>query len=230
MQEKIELLKKVWQAVGDAAALGKRSPDAITLIGVSKKKPVSLIRDFRRAGLTDFGENYVQEFIEKYEVLAEEDIRWHFIGHLQTNKVKYLVGKVHLIQSVDSLKLALEIARCVDKQQCAPQQILLQVNVGNEEQKGGVNPDEIEKLIAELQPLEQLRLRGLMVIPPFLEAEEVRPYFSMLRDLKRRLIRDMQLDPREFSELSMGMSNDFDVAIEEGATMIRLGTILFGAR
>lgn len=230
MQERIDHLKKVYQAISEAAAIARRSPDGIRLVGVAKHKPASLIREFRRAGLTDIGESYVQEFLDKYEALKDDAIEWHFIGHLQSNKVKYLIDKVRWIHSVDSVKLAEEIQRQAEKQSVARINILLQINLGGEESKSGTGPDEAIALYRAVKGFDRLAVRGLMAIPPFLEPEAVRPYFRQLRELRDRILREEQADPRHFTELSMGMSGDFDVAIEEGATMIRLGTILFGER
>ncbi len=230
MQERIDHLKKVYQAISEAAAIARRSPDEIRLVGVAKHQPATLIREFRRAGLVDIGESYVQEFLDKYEELKDDAIEWHFIGHLQSNKVKYIIDKVRWIHSVDSVKLAEEIQRQAVKQNIARINILLQINVGGEESKSGTGPDEAIALYRAVKGFDRLAVRGLMAIPPFLEPEEVRPYFRQLRELRDRIIREEQADPRHFTELSMGMSGDFDVAIEEGATMIRLGTILFGER
>jgi hypothetical protein len=199
-------------------------------VGVAKHQSASLVREFRRAGLVDIGESYVQEFLDKYEELKDDAVEWHFIGHLQSNKVKYLIEKVRWIHSVDSVKLAEEIQKQAVKQNVARINILLQINVGGEESKSGTGPDEAVALYRAVKDLDRIAVRGLMTLPPFLEPEAVRPYFRQLRELRDRIIREEQADPRHFTELSMGMSNDFDVAIEEGATMVRLGTILFGSR
>lgn len=230
MQERIEHLKKIWQAIGEAAVIARRSLSEIRLVGVSKHKPASLIREFRRAGLTDIGESYVQEFVDKNEELRDEAIEWHFIGHLQSNKVKYIIDKVRWIHSVDSVKLAEEIQKQAEKQGVARINILLQINLGGEESKSGADADGAIALYRAVKDFDRLAVRGLMTLPPFLEPEEVRPYFRQLRELRDRIVREGPADPEVFSELSMGMSNDFDVAIEEGATMVRLGTILFGER
>ena len=230
MQERINHLKKIYEAITAAAGIAHRSPDAIRLVGVAKRKPAALIREFRRAGLADIGESYVQEFLDKYEELKDDAIEWHFIGHLQSNKVKYLIDKAQWIHSVDSVKLAEEIQKQAVKQNVARVNILLQINLGGEESKSGTGPDEATALYRGVKDFDRLAVRGLMAIPPFLEPEAVRPYFRQLRELRDRILREEQADPRHFSELSMGMSGDFDVAIEEGATMVRLGTILFGER
>jgi hypothetical protein len=230
MQTQIDHLKKIYEATAAAAAIARRRPEEIRLVGVSKRQPIPLIREFRRAGLTDFGESYVQEFLDKYEELKDDAIEWHFIGHLQSNKVKYIIDKVRWIHSVDSVKLAEEIQRQAEKQGVARINILLQINVGGEESKSGTGPDGAIALYRAVKDLDRIAVRGLMTLPPFLEPEAVRPYFRQLRELRDRILREEQADSRHFTELSMGMSNDFDVAIEEGATMIRLGTILFGER
>jgi len=230
MEREIALLKEVWRRIAAAAERAGRRPDDIRLLAVSKGQPVEKIRAFRRAGATLFGENYVQEFLEKYEVLRDDDIRWHFIGRLQTNKVKYIVDKVECIHSVDSLKLAEEIERQAVKHGIAKMPILLQVNIGKEATKGGAAADETVVLYRAVSTLDRIEVRGLMTLPPFLEPEEVRPYFRRLRELRDRIVREEKAGPVRFSELSMGMSHDFEVAVEEGATIVRLGTILFGGR
>lgn len=230
MQEKIEFLKKLFAVINEAAQLGGRSGEDITLVAISKKRPAEDIRAYRMAGITNFGENYVQEFIAKYEELKDIGIRWHFTGTLQKNKVKYIIDKVWMIQTVDSEGLAQEIQRQAEKKEIRKIKVLLQVNTGNEDQKGGINPENLPDFFSLISNLDRLDVRGLMTIPPFLEPEAVRPYFRMLRELRQKLISEKGLDHQLFSELSMGMSGDFDVAIEEGATIIRPGTILFGER
>lgn len=230
MEREIALLKEVWRRIAAAAERAGRRADDVRLLAVSKGQPVEKIRAFRRAGATLFGENYVQEFLEKYEALRDDDIRWHFIGRLQTNKVKYIVDKVECIHSVDSLKLAEEIERQAEKHHIAQLPILLQINIGEEDTKGGVSVDEAIALYRAVRTLSRITVRGLMTLPPFLEPEEVRPYFRRLRELRDRIIHEEKANPALFSELSMGMSHDFEVAVEEGATIVRLGTILFGQR
>ena len=230
MQEKIELLKKVYEAISVAADISGREGQNVRLIAVSKKKPAEDILNFRRAGVIDFGENYVQEFIEKYEALREEDIRWHFIGHLQSNKVKYIIDKVFMIHTVDKVTLAAEIQKQAEKHNLPFVNVLIQVNVGEEPQKSGVMPEDLYELISEVLKFDRIRVRGLMSIPPFLESEELRPYHRKLFELKRNVLETTDADPGVFKELSMGMSGDFDTAIEEGSTMVRIGSMLFGAR
>ncbi len=230
MEQEILLLKEVWRRIGDACVRAGRRADEVRLLAVSKGQPAEKIRTLRRAGARIFGENYVQEFLEKYEALREDDIVWHFIGRLQTNKVKYIVDKVECIHSVDSLKLAEEIQRQAERHRIAKMPILLQVNVGEEETKGGIGPDEAVNFYRAVTAFDRLEVRGLMTLPPFLEPEEVRPYFRRLRELRDRIRREERADPALFTELSMGMSHDFEAAVEEGATIVRLGTILFGPR
>ncbi len=206
-----------------------RDPQDVKLIGVSKTVPAERIREAAAAGLRRFGENYVQEASRKIEALGDLSVEWHFIGHLQTNKAKQAVGRFHWIHTVDRLSLAREIdKRCnaVGK----PLPVLIQVHLGDEETKGGVSPEDLENLFDAVQTMEWLEVRGLMAIPPFLEnPEAVRPFF---RDLRRWLdrLRQKALHPEKLTELSMGMSHDFEVAIEEGATFVRVGTAIFGPR
>ncbi len=230
MEREVTLLKEVWRRIGEAAHRAGRRTDEVRLLAVSKGQPVEKIQLLRRAGTTLFGENYVQELLEKYEALRDADIRWHFIGRLQTNKVKYLIDKVECIHSVDSLHLAEEIQKQAGKSRIAKMPILLQVNIGEEPSKGGAAVEETVMLYRAVTALDRLEVRGLMTLPPFLEPEEVRPYFRRVRELRDRIVHEEKADKALFRELSMGMSHDFEVAIEEGATIVRLGTILFGPR
>ena len=230
MEEKIELVKKVYAAIHSAAEIAGRDSREVRLVAVSKTKPVEDIIAFHRVGLREFGENYVQEFIDKFEQLKDHGIIWHFIGHLQKNKVKYIVDKAFLIHTVDSFELAEEIQKQAEKKGLPKVRILIQVNIGREPQKGGCDPDETCELFNKISKLDRLQICGLMSIPPFIEAEKLRPFHRRLFDLRAEVIEKCGADPEIFKELSMGMSEDFDVAIEEGATIVRLGTILFGAR
>ncbi|MCK5807813.1 YggS family pyridoxal phosphate-dependent enzyme [bacterium] len=227
ISENITLLKKLYQIIYESAELVHRSGESVRLIGVSKRKPAEMIEAFRRSGLRDFGENYVQEFVEKYEKLKDLDIAWHFIGHLQRNKVKYIIDKVSWIHTVDSLALAQEIQKQAEKRDVARVNCLIQINVGSEEQKGGLSLDDASEIVKKIASFDRLRVRGLMAIPPFLDSEALRPYHKKLATLFTQLKSEMGED---FTELSMGMSGDFDVAIEEGSTMVRVGTLLFGER
>jgi hypothetical protein len=197
-------------------------------VAVSKTKPVSLIEEAAAAGQTLFGESYVQEFVAKTEAIPLP-LEWHFIGALQSNKVKYLKGHTALIHSVDRYSLAAEI----DRQWFAleePAAILIQVNIGEEASKSGTTARELEELVRRVSLLPHLRIRGLMTLPPYCEdPEEVRPYFRRLRELALT-IEGLKLPGVAMEELSMGMSHDYLVAIEEGATLVRVGTAIFGER
>ena len=218
----------IQKRVVDACIRSGRDPKEVTLIAVSKTKPVEDLREAYEAGARDFGENKVQEILEKYPQLPE-DIRWHMIGHLQTNKVKQVVGRTCLIHSVDSIKLALEISKESVKQgRLTP--ILLEVNVAKEETKFGFCLEETEAALEEISRLEGLKVSGLMTIAPFVEEGEAnrqifRTFHEFFVDMKCK-----NIDNVSMSILSMGMTGDFEVAIEEGATMVRVGTGIFGAR
>ncbi|PLX95207.1 MAG: YggS family pyridoxal phosphate-dependent enzyme [Desulfuromonas sp.] len=216
------------QRIDIACQRAKRDPNSVRLVAVSKLKPASAIVEARAVGQELFGESYVQEFLGKYEEISPSP-HWHFIGALQSNKVKYLKGKVDLIHSVDRLSLAQEIARQW-RDQATSANILLQVNVGGEVSKSGCAPDELISLVQKIALLPKLHVRGLMTLPPWSEdPEEVRPYFRKLRQLADE-VSALGLANVTMEELSMGMSDDFEVAIEEGATLIRVGTALFGRR
>ncbi len=217
----------VLDRIGRACERAGRDPSEVLLLGASKTVPPERIREFYDCGLKVFGENRVQEFLGKWESLKALGIEWHFIGRLQSNKVKYLLGKVSLIHSLDRESLAREISKRASafgtEQEC-----LIEVNVGGEETKGGVSPEELEGFTELVLSLEGIKVKGLMSIPPYREdPEEVRPYFARLRELRDRLSDRMGI---KLVELSMGMSHDFEVAIEEGATIVRVGTALFGER
>ena len=200
----------------------------MTLIAVSKTKPVPVLQEAYDLGVRVFGENKVQELTEKYEVLPD-DIRWHMIGHLQTNKVKYIIDKVDLIHSVDSMKLAETIEKEAAKKDLTVR-ILIEVNVAEEESKFGLKVDEVIPFIEKIATFPHLRVCGLMTIAPFVEnPEENRPIFANLHKLSVD-IEKKNIDNVNVSILSMGMTNDYEVAIEEGATMVRVGTGIFGAR
>lgn len=201
------------------------------LLAVSKLQPAEKIRDLYNQGQRRFGENYVQEALDKIEQLADlKDIEWHLIGHLQKNKAKYVVGKFHLIHSVDSLELAQTLSRQCEAKK-VEQNILIQVNLAEEETKSGFDKSTVTQQWAELIKLPGLKIFGLMTMPPLTETgEEVRPYFRELRELREQLKKQADANTHPMTELSMGTSHDYLVAIEEGATIVRLGTILFGER
>lgn len=223
-----ENLKKVEERVCAACERAGRDRSEVTLIAVSKTKPVSMIEELYEIGVRDFGENKVQELTEKYEELPK-DIRWHLIGHLQRNKVKYVADKACLIHSVDSLRLAQTISEEAQKKKVAVP-VLIEVNMAGEESKFGVSPQETEELVRSIAVLPGIRVKGLMTIAPFVEdAEENRVHFAGLKklcvDIKKKNIDNVSMDI-----LSMGMTGDYEVAIEEGATMVRVGTGIFGER
>lgn len=221
-------LETIHQRITAACQRCGRNPQDVQLIAVSKKKPASLIEDALNAGQTLFGESYVQEFIDKHQVVTGP-VRWHFIGALQSNKVKYLAGKTELIHSVDRLSLAKEINKQWGKADDVAR-ILVQVNVGDEASKAGVPVDKAEQLVRQLSELPNLHVEGLMALPPYADdLEQVRPWFRLLRELAEK-IDTLNLPNVSMATLSMGMSHDFEIAIEEGATLIRVGTAIFGAR
>ena len=225
IRENLESVKaEILQACGRAG----RSADGVKLIAVSKTKPVELLREAYDAGVRDFGENKVQELLDKIPQLPG-DIRWHMIGHLQRNKVKYIVDKVFLIHSVDSLRLAEEISREAVKQHVTVK-ILIEVNIAEEEGKFGVSAEEAPELIRAAAALEGIRVEGLMTVAPFVEnQEDNRVIFRKLKQLSVD-IADKNIDNVSMSVLSMGMTGDYGVAVEEGAACVRVGTGIFGQR
>ena len=212
-------LAQVRSRIEAACAKAGRDPAEVTLIAVSKVHPPEAIRGAYAAGQRDFGENYAQELRDKMKALADlPEIRWHAIGHLQTNKVKYVAGKA-LVHTIDRADLARELVR----RRGGSGACLVEVNVADEPQKSGVSPSAIHVLLGELRAIEGLEVRGLMCIPPDVDdPEETRRWFRALREL-----RDLHLPG---GALSMGMSHDYEVAIEEGATFVRVGTAIFGPR
>ena len=222
-------LKAVQQRIAETCTRCGRDPGTVRLVSVTKTMSAETVRLAIQAGAVLFGENYIQEAREKCGTLAEYPVFWHFIGHLQTNKAKYAVKLFDLIHTVDSLRLATELdreARKIGK----VQKILIQVNIGKEASKSGIDTESAEMLIRSLAAFPNLSARGLMVIPPFFdEPERVRPHFRGLRELRdslnKRNIAGISLD-----ELSMGMTGDYDLAIEQGSTMVRIGTAIFGVR
>ena len=221
-------IKQIREQIAEACRNCGRKEDEVRLLAVSKKKPAADVEAAIRAGQKLFGENYVQEFLAKHDEVHGE-AEWHFIGSLQSNKVKYLRGKVQMIHSVDRISLAKEINRQWGKQE-RKIDILLQVNLGGEESKSGTTATAVTELAQQVAKLENLRIKGLMALPPWEEdPEDVRPYFRQLKEIAEQ-IDALQLPNVSMQELSMGMSHDFQVAIEEGSTMIRVGTAIFGAR
>ena len=221
-------LKEVEQNIITACKKSGRNREGITLIAVSKTKPIPLLEEAYHAGVRDFGENKVQELCEKYEGM-EKDIKWHMIGHLQTNKVKYLIGKTTLIHSVDSYKLACEIEKQAAKQDCI-MDILIEVNIAEEETKFGLSEEDVIELVRNVAKLPHVRIKGLMTVAPYVvDSEENRQFFRKIKQLSVD-IDNQNIDNVSMNILSMGMTGDYMVAIEEGATMVRVGTGIFGER
>jgi pyridoxal phosphate enzyme (YggS family) len=229
MTEIFKRLQRVKDRITGAALACKRDPNTVSLVAVSKTVPSDQVLHAIEAGVTDLGENYIQEAAEKIEALQGEKVSWHFIGHLQSNKAKYAVKLFDLIHSVDSVKLAKELdkrARSIDK----VQKILIQVNISGETTKSGIDTDHALDLVGQAAPLENLSICGLMTMPPFFNApEKVRPYFRALKKLQGVISREA-IPNVHMSELSMGMTGDFETAIEEGATIVRIGAAIFGER
>lgn len=222
-------IQKIEQQIREAAIKAGRSPEEIRLVAVSKIKPAEMVREAMQAGQRIFGENYIQEAVAKIEEIGSEGIEWHFIGHLQSKKSKYAAGVFTLIHSVDSLKLAREIDKQAAKKGTI-QEILIQVNTSGEESKSGATDASVIELVRDVAALEHVAVKGLMTMPAFFDDPEgARPYFRQLRLIKER-IESLAIPGVEMKELSMGMSGDFEVAIEEGSTLVRVGTAIFGAR
>lgn len=223
-----ENIASVKQNIEDACRKVNRNPEEVTLIAVSKTKPLSDIEEAIACGMYEFGENKVQELTNKMEQVSTP-VHWHLIGHLQTNKVKYVVDKGLLIHSVDSVRLAEEIQKEAAKRQVHCD-ILLEVNVAEEESKFGFSYDEVMDRVKEIALFPNVHIQGLMTIAPFVEnPEENRNFFANLHKLLLD-IKSINIDNVNMSVLSMGMTNDYMVAIEEGATMVRVGTGIFGTR
>jgi len=226
IQKKLEKIRK---RIESAALRAGRDPQSVRLVAVSKKIDSHLIAEACACGQTIFGENYMQEAKEKINRL-QAAAQWHFIGHIQSKKAKDAAALFDLVHTVDSLKLA----RALDKHAGLAGRtlsVLIQINVGGEAQKEGVAPENAEELLVSMGELANLKVRGLMTMPPFLSnPEDVRPYFRILRQLGEHFAQKGYFDRRDGFELSMGMSGDFEVAIEEGATLVRVGTALFGPR
>ncbi|MFO7717699.1 MAG: YggS family pyridoxal phosphate-dependent enzyme [Desulfohalobium sp.] len=222
-----ERLREINEAIAAAARGAGRDPAEVTLVAVSKYQPVAALQAVHAVGQADFGENYIQEALEKQDQIAALALRWHFIGHLQRNKAKFVPGRFDLVHTVDSLRLA----QMLDKKAAEAgvrQDILLQVNLGGEAQKAGLDPEALWQALDGVAELPHLRLRGLMTMPPFFnDPKRVRPLFARLRELRDAAATRLAL---ALPHLSMGMSGDFEVAIAEGATLVRIGTRLFGPR
>ena len=223
-----ENLAQVQKNINESCNKINRDPNEVTLIAVSKTKPVEMLKEAYDAGARVFGENKVQEIVDKYDQMPS-DVKWHMIGHLQRNKVKYLIGKVVLIHSVDSLRLAEQIEHEAAKADIV-MPVLIEVNVAEEESKFGTTSEAAMQLVEAVSKLPHIKIRGLMTIAPFTDnPEDNRIYFRKLKQLSVD-IKSKNIDNVDMDELSMGMTGDYEVAIEEGATMVRVGTGIFGKR
>lgn len=219
-----DLLNKI----NETCLLCGRNSDDITIIAVTKTIDVEKMKEAKNKGLLNFGENKVQELLNKYNSFDNE-IKWHMIGHLQRNKVKYIIDKVAMIQSLDSFRLAEEIQRQGEKNNLVSN-VLIEINIGNEPSKYGVNIEEASELAKKIDVLENICIRGIMTVAPYTEkSEDVRPYMKKMKILFDEL-KKLNLKNGKIDILSMGMSNDYKIAIEEGSTMIRLGSVIFGER
>ena len=251
MSDLIQRFDAVCERIAAATAASGRSEDGVQLVAVSKWHGPEMIAElaayWNRKGTPVFGESYMQEIRDKKPGVADILLRtapgvsprWHFIGHIQSKKARDVIGQFDLLHSVDSLKLAQSLQKAwqsrmagapvgLDAAAPPPQAVLVQVNIGHEEQKSGVEPEQLEELLAAIASMPELSLQGLMCIPPLVEnAEESRPFFIKLRELRDQAVRHLGM---ALPHLSMGMSDDFEAAVEEGATLVRIGTDIFGPR
>ncbi len=224
-----ENLNEINKRIDEAVKRAGRSREDVTLIAVSKTVEADIMNASIEVGVTDLGENRVQEIQRKYDDV-KKGVKWHLIGHLQRNKVKYIIDKVDLIHSVDSFRLAKEISDRAEKANRI-MDILIQVDIAKEDSKFGVDENKVEELIKEILTLSNIKVKGLMFIAPFVyDPEEVRIYFKGMKDLFDRIKKNIKDDKLDMEHLSMGMTNDFEVAIEEGATLLRVGTGIYGKR
>ncbi len=222
-------LERINRRIAEAAAACGRSPESVRLVAVSKTVPADRVAQAIAAGAAIVGENYIQEARQKFELLYDRPVQWHFIGHLQSNKAKYAVRMFDLIHSVDSYKLAEALNKAAAKNDKV-QEILIQVNISQEQTKSGVVENEALELVARVAGLEHVRVTGLMTMPPYFDAPaKARPFFQRLARLRDRIAAS-RIPGVGMDELSMGMTGDFEVAIAEGATLVRIGTAIFGAR
>jgi pyridoxal phosphate enzyme (YggS family) len=230
LDELAERLAVVRGRIAASAARSGRAPEDVTLIAVSKTHPAETLERAIAAGVRDLGENRVQEADEKITKLGRATARWHLIGHLQANKARRAVALFDVMHSLDSVSLARRLDRLCLEEGLEAWPVLIQVDLAGEETKSGASEESLPELVQSVTACERLRLRGLMTLPPFFtDAEQARPYFRRLRELRDALADRGNFGP-ERGELSMGMSHDFEVAIEEGATMVRVGTAIFGER
>ena len=224
-----ENIRKILDEINTTANKVGRDSSEITLIAVSKTFPYDIVEKAALEGIKDFGENYVQDFLQKYDKLLQYQLRWHFIGHLQTNKIKYIYDKIYMLHTLDSLKLAEKLNKKV-AQEGKSLNVLIQVNIGKEPNKHGILEEELESFLEKIENYKNLKVSGLMTIPPYFEElEAVRPLFRKMKMLLDKFSK-FNNSNIQLRELSMGMSHDFKVAIEEGASMIRIGTSIFGER
>jgi pyridoxal phosphate enzyme (YggS family) len=224
-----ERLERIRKRIADAAITCGRDPDSVRLVAVSKTMDAERVARAIDAGADILGENYIQEARDKFNALYDRHVVWHFIGHLQSNKAKYAVRMFDLIHSVDTLKLAGALDKEASKNG-KTQDILVQVNISREATKSGIGETEAVDLVTRIGGLENIRVKGLMTMPPFFDApEQARPYFRQLARLRDRMVA-ANIPGVNMDELSMGMTGDFEVAIAEGATLVRIGTAIFGAR
>ncbi len=225
-----ERLENVRGKITTAARRSGRSPESITLVAISKTHPAETLKAAIAIGVTDLGENRVQEAAEKIVSIGRHAARWHLVGHLQANKVRRAVTLFDYLHSLDSVELARRLERLCVEEGRDEFPVLIQIKLGGEESKTGIDPGELPQLLAEIKLCERLRLIGLMVLPPYFENPDcARPFFKTLRELREELKRQGHFGELP-GELSMGMSHDFEIAIEEGATMVRVGTAIFGER
>ncbi|CAN5424038.1 YggS family pyridoxal phosphate-dependent enzyme [soil metagenome] len=218
-----ENLAEVQQKIEQAANKVGRNPNEIKLVAVSKTHPIEVLNKAIEAGAKTFGENKVQEAESKIEEIGREKVEWHLIGHLQSNKARTAVQLFDIIHSLDSVKLAERLERICKEEKRQDLAVLIQVDLANEATKNGVDEKDLPQLVEFLQTCECLKFAGFMLLPPYFEdAEKVRPYFRKLREIRDKIL--------PHGELSMGMSHDFEIAVEEGATLIRVGTAIFGER
>ena len=218
-----ENLKNVQNNIKKACERVGRKPEEVTLVAVSKMKPLSDIEELLETGQLEYGENYVQELCDKYENISKP-VHWHMIGHLQTNKVKYIIDKVTLIHAVDRYSLLKEIEKQAAKRDLE-MPVLIQVNIAKEESKHGFEVEEIDEVFNSLKDYPHVKVRGLMMMAPHIESSETERYFKMTQELLQRLQKDYPM--YQLDQLSMGMSNDYHEALKHGSTMIRIGSALF---
>ena len=222
-------IETIISRMATAATAAHRDPSEVRLVAVSKTVPPEKIQRAVDAGLRIFGENYIQEATAKIDTIADPRLSWHFIGHLQSNKAKVAVQYFDLIHSVDSVKLAAAISKQA-KKRSKVQHILVQINISEESTKSGISADEALRMVKDISTLENVSVRGLMTMPPFFDQpEKARPYFRQLREIRDQ-IAGVAVPGVDMRELSMGMTGDFEVAIQEGATLVRIGTAIFGGR